>query len=162
MFPLNLSILEDQNYFSFMPIMFLSNLSIFGRSNFIFLFMPIMSPVWDQIFFSCQLCAPFLGSDFLFMPIISLQNCNFFGIHFLFHANYVPFQIVNFFGIKFSFHANCIPFKIVKICWDIAIFFWSISFSCHNYVPFQIVKFLGIPMFFMTITYMSKLSISWD
>jgi hypothetical protein len=53
-----------------------------------------------------------------------------------------------------------IPFKIVKICWDIAIFSQSISFSCHNYVPFQIVKFLGILFFVMPIMYTSKLLIS--
>ncbi len=102
----------------FMPIMFPSQKTNSHANCFPFKFchflginfvvlMPIMSPVRDQIFFSCQLCAPFSGSDFLLMPIISLQNCHFFGVHFFFMPIMSPFQIVNSFGIKFSFHANC-------------------------------------------------------
>lgn len=115
--------------------------------------MPIVFPfkfchfLGINFLFSCQLC-PFFGIKFSFHANYILSKLALFWDPFLFHANYVPFQIVNFFWDQIFFSCKfVIPFKIVKNCWDIAIFFRSISFSCHNYVPFQIVKIFGTLIF---------------
>lgn len=149
MFPLNLSILEDQNYFSF-------------HANYVpFQICQFLGDFFFLFFFSCQLCSLqtcyYLGVQnfffLFFMPIMFPSNfCHFWGSIFPFHANYVP----PFFGDQIFFHANYIPSK-----WPL---FWDPFLFHANYVPFQIVKkILGSNFLVIQIVIPFKtVKIYWD
>jgi hypothetical protein len=181
MFPLNLPILEDQNYFFFhanyVPFKFVKfwgikfyfsfhanyvplKLVIFWGFKTSFFFMPIVFPfnfchfLGINSFCSRANYVPCLGSNFLFMPIM----CPLFGIGFSFHANYIPSRLPLFWD-PFLFHANYVPFQIFIFFGD------QIFFSCKLSYPLKLSKFVGILPFFpdqflfhATIMSRSKLS----